>query len=169
MESNQKKAQKLRTLTANAAVMALYIGLSFLTASMASGAIQLRLSESLNHLVVFNRKFMWGVIGGVVLFNLFFGFGPIDAVFGGLQTFLALGFTVLMKKIITNQKSLLLLNTLAFTCSMAMIAFVILASGSNSAGFWGTYATLAASEAIIMGFSAPVMYWVNQKLHLAQK
>ena len=44
--------------------MALYLALTILVAPVSSGPIQFRISESLNHLVVFNRKLLWGVLGG---------------------------------------------------------------------------------------------------------
>lgn len=48
---------------------------------IAQGPIQFRISESLNHIVVFNRKLMWGVVMGVVMFNLFFSEGGMLDVF----------------------------------------------------------------------------------------
>jgi uncharacterized membrane protein len=35
--------------------------------------------------------------------------------------------------------------------------------------FWPTYGTTALSELIIMTISAPVMYYINSKLHFAEK
>ncbi len=67
--------QRLRVVAANGIIMALYVAVTVLVAPVASGAIQFRISEGLNHLVVFNRKLMWGVVGGVVVYNLFFGMG----------------------------------------------------------------------------------------------
>ena len=99
-----KNHSQLRTLLANALIMGLYVVLS-LVLPVSSGAIQFRLSESLNHLVVFNRKFMWGVLGGVLLFNLFFGYGILDVVFGGAQTFLALAASALLQKKVKNIKT----------------------------------------------------------------
>ncbi len=63
---------RIRVITANAIITALYVALSFIS-PLSSGAIQFRLSESLNHLVVFNKKLLWGVFAGVVVFNLLFG------------------------------------------------------------------------------------------------
>ena len=59
---------KTRGWVLNALVAAIYIVLSIGPASLnlASGAIQFRLSESLNHLVVFDRKYIVGVVTGVV-------------------------------------------------------------------------------------------------------
>ncbi|MDG3375173.1 QueT transporter family protein, partial [Vibrio parahaemolyticus] len=67
-----KSNQRLRVVMINGIVMALYLALTFIT-PLSSGPVQIRISESLNHLVVFNRKLLWGVLGGVVVYNAFFG------------------------------------------------------------------------------------------------
>ncbi len=153
---------KLRVLTANAIVMGLYVVLCFIL-PFQSGAIQFRLSESLNHLVVFNKKLRWGVLGGVLIYNLFFGFGPLDVIFGGLQTFLALSLTALLEKKVPSVKMRLGLNVVFFTVSMFLIALMLYLTGDLP--FWPTYATTALSEAIIMTISAPVMYIVDRSVH----
>ena len=66
-----KNSNGVKVIAANAIIMGLYVVLS-LVLPFSSGAIQFRLSESLNHLVVFNRKLLWGVFGGVIIYNLFF-------------------------------------------------------------------------------------------------
>ena len=132
-----------------------------------SGAIQFRLSESLNHLVVFNRKLLWGVFGGVIIYNLFFGFGILDVVFGGGQTLLALLLTASLHKIVPNMKARLALNVLFFTASMFMIALMLMMTADLP--FWPTFATTALSEFIIMTISAPVMYWINKTVDFEQR
>lgn len=158
--------KKVRVLTANAIIMALYVALSFIS-PFPSGAIQFRMSESLNHLVVFNRKMLWGVFGGVLMFNLFFGEGPLDVVFGGAQTLLALLATAALEKKVANVKLRLAFNVLFFTVSMFMIAVML--SVTAHLPFWMTYLTTALSELIIMSISAPVMYYINEKLDFAKK
>jgi uncharacterized membrane protein len=157
---------KLHLISINAIIMGLYVVLSFIL-PFSSGAIQFRLSESLNHLVVFNRKLMWGVFGGVLVYNLFFGFGILDVLFGGSQTLLALTLTALLQNIIKNVKLRMVLNTLFFTASMFLIALML--NITLDLPFWPTYGTTALSELIIMTISAPVMYYINSKLHFAEK
>ena len=160
------KTSQVRIVIANAIIMALYVVLS-LVLPFSSGPIQFRLSESLNHLVVFNRKLMWGVFGGVLIFNLFFGFGIMDVIFGGGQTLLALTATALTQQFIKNRKMRLALNVLFFTASMFMIAIMLQVTADLP--FWPTYGTTALSELIIMTISAPVMYYIDSKLHFAEQ
>ena len=161
-----KNSNGVKVIAANAIIMGLYVVLS-LVLPFSSGAIQFRLSESLNHLVVFNRKLLWGVFGGVIIYNLFFGFGILDVVFGGGQTLLALLLTASLHKIVPNMKARLALNVLFFTASMFMIALMLMMTADLP--FWPTFATTALSEFIIMTISAPVMYWINKTVDFEQK
>ncbi|EOL42589.1 hypothetical protein RV11_GL002911 [Enterococcus phoeniculicola] len=165
METNSRK--QLRLVVLNGVVMALYLALSIIFQPVSSGPIQFRISESLNHLVVFNRKLMWGVVGAVIVYNTFWGYGVMDALFGGTQTFLSLGLTALLYHRVKNVKLRLVINTLAFTVSMALIAWMINMTGGGA--FWGTYGTLALSEFIIMTLSAPLMYYLNSRLHFEKR
>lgn len=161
-----KNNNGVKVIAANAIIMGLYVVLS-LVLPFSSGAIQFRLSESLNHLVVFNRKLLWGVFGGVIIYNLFFGFGILDVVFGGGQTLLALLLTASLHKIVPNIKVRLALNVLFFTASMFMIALMLMMTADLP--FWPTFATTALSEFIIMTISAPVMYWINKTVDFEQR
>ena len=161
-----KNSNGVKVIAANAIIMGLYVVLS-LGLPFSSGAIQFRLSESLNHLVVFNRKLLWGVFGGVIIYNLFFGFGILDVVFGGGQTLLALLLTASLHKIVPNIKARLALNVLFFTASMFMIALMLMMTADLP--FWPTFATTALSEFIIMTISAPVMYWINKTVDFEQR
>lgn len=161
-----KQATSVRTLTANAVIMAIYVVLCFVLPYQ-SGAIQFRLSESLNHLVVFNRKFIWGVFGGVVIYNLFFGNGPLDVLFGGGQTLLALAATIWVGKFVENKLVLMICNIFFFTISMCLIAWML--QLTLDLPFWPTYATTALSELIIMTISAPVMFAVDKVVHFKDR
>ena len=161
-----KNSNGVKVIAVNAIIMGLYVVLS-LVLPFSSGAIQFRLSESLNHLVVFNRKLLWGVFGGVIIYNLFFGFGILDVVFGGGQTLLALLLTASLHKIVPNIKARLALNILFFTASMFMIALMLMMTADLP--FWPTFATTALSEFIIMTISAPVMYWINKTVDFEQR
>lgn len=161
-----KNSNGVKVIAANAIIMGLYVVLS-LVLPFSSGAIQFRLSESLNHLVVFNRKLLWGVFGGVIIYNLFFGFGILDVIFGGGQTLLALLLTASLHKIVPNMKARLALNVLFFTASMFMIALMLMMTADLP--FWPTFATTALSEFIIMTISAPVMYWINKTVDFEQR
>lgn len=171
MKNNQygvaAKNNQLRVLTANAIIMALYLALTILVYPVASGPIQFRVSESLNHLVVFNRRLMWGIVGGVIVYNAIFGMGVLDVVFGGGQTLLALGLSAFLYPKIKSVKTRLALNVVFFTVSMVLIALMLKITADLP--FWPTYGWTALSELIIMSISAPIMYGIDQKIDFQKK
>ncbi len=164
----EKKAVQTNTqaIIFNGLLAALYVVLTLVVAPVAQGPIQFRIAESLNHLVVFNKKLLWGVFGGVVIFNLFFSTGGLlDVLFGGGQTLVALLLTAYSEKWIKDTKKRMAFNTLVFSLSMVLIAIMICILSNQAIGsvfFWATYGSLFLSELIIMSISAPMIYYVNK-------
>ena len=80
---------KVKTMATSGIIAALYVAVTFLVAPFGFTNIQFRLSEMFNHLVVFNKKYIIGVVLGVFIANLLFSeLGPIDLVFGVGHSFL---------------------------------------------------------------------------------
>ena len=82
-------------------IAALYVVLTWVAslANMASGAIQVRLSEALTILPVFTAAAVPGLTVGCVLANALFGLGPWDIVLGSIATLLgAIGTRLLKNK-----------------------------------------------------------------------
>ena len=82
-------------------IAALYVVLTLIANAfgLASGAIQVRISEALTILPVFTTSAIPGLTVGCVLANLITGCAPWDVVFGSLATFLgAVGTWLLRKK-----------------------------------------------------------------------
>jgi len=159
--------KKTKLLIQNGVIAAMYLALTIVVSPVAQGPIQFRISESLNHLVVFNKKLMWGVFGGVVIYNLLFSeFGWLDIVFGGAQTLIALSLTAVLSRYVSDVKKRLALNIFFFTISMALIACML--HLAIDLPFWPTYGTTALSEFIIMTLSAPIMYGISQYVKFDQ-
>jgi len=92
--------ESTRYWTRAAIIAALYIALTFLASvlGLASGAVQIRISEALTVLPVFAPAAVPGLTAGCLLANLMTGCAPWDVVFGTLATFLgALGTRALRK------------------------------------------------------------------------
>lgn len=160
-----RKNNKTKFLVLNGIITAMYVVVSFMITPIAQGPFQFRISESLNHLVVFNKRLRWGVLGGVILYNLLFSeFGWLDVFFGSVQTFLALSATAWLDTKKVSVKARLVWNTIFFTVSMALIAWML--HLAIDLPFWITYGTTALGEAVVMGISAPIMYWINQRVHM---
>ena len=85
---NKKNSILLLDLTQGAMIAALYVVLTFIAnlAGLASGVIQVRLSEALTILPVFTAAAVPGLAVGCVLANLLTGCAIWDVVFGFLAT-----------------------------------------------------------------------------------
>jgi len=93
--------ESTRYWTRAAIVAALYIALTFLASvlGLASGVVQIRISEALTILPVFTPAAVPGLTAGCLLANLMTGCAPWDVVFGTLATLLgALGTRALRKR-----------------------------------------------------------------------
>lgn len=100
MKERRTRTTSVRTLTTAAIIAALYVILTGLSAlfGLASGAIQVRLSEALTILPCFTPAAVPGVTVGCFLANLLTGAPLPDIVFGTLATFLgAFGARLLRK------------------------------------------------------------------------
>ena len=93
-----KKQKHLIALTYAAIIAALYVLLTFLSAGLASGVIQLRLAEALSVLPYFTPAAIPGLFGGCILANLLTGCAPWDVVFGSLATLLGASVAYLIRR-----------------------------------------------------------------------
>lgn len=162
-----KKASKPRTvsaryLTTAAIIAALYVVFTGLSAALglASGAIQVRLSEALTVLPYFTPAAVPGVTVGCLLANLLTGAPLPDVIFGTLASFLGvLGASFLRKK-----KYLIALPTIL---SNAIIIPLVLqyAYGIKDA-FWYLMLTVGVGELISAGLLGGLLLHVLQKRKL---
>lgn len=162
-----------KTLVTSALIAALYVVLSVVPGvfNLASGAIQFRISEGLNHLVVFSRKYVFGVVVGVIVFNaLFSTMGWLDVVFGGGQSLLGLVLVAWLAPKLPHLWQKMGLNILVMTLTMFLIAIEIVWTShlKMAVAFWGIYGSLMLSEAIIMAITAPIMAALDRVLHFSK-
>ena len=85
-----KKKSNIMSLVTAAMIAALYVVLSFVSNAfgLASGAIQIRISEALTILPYFTASAIPGLTIGCLLFNLLSGAALLDVIFGALATLL---------------------------------------------------------------------------------
>ena len=147
-----KKSMKPAYFIAQAAIIAaLYVVITYFVAAfnMASGAIQVRLSEALTILPVFTPAAIPGLFIGCLLANTLTGAVIWDIIFGSLATLIATIGTYLLRK--TK-----FLYTLPPVLSNAIIVPIVLqkAYGLEDA-YWFLFLTVGAGEVIsvcILGF-----------------
>lgn len=160
--TNKKGTVSVRHLTTAAIIAALYVVFTGLSAALglASGAIQVRLSEALTVLPYFTPAAVPGVTVGCLLANLLTGAPLPDVIFGTLASFLGvLGASFLRKK-----KYLIALPTIL---SNAIIIPLVLqyAYGIKDA-FWYLMLTVGVGELISAGLLGGLLLHVLQKRKL---
>ncbi|MFJ8263161.1 QueT transporter family protein [Rummeliibacillus sp. NPDC094406] len=155
---------KTKSLTVSAIIAALYIAVSILIAPISFTNVQFRISEMFNHLVVFNKKYMIGIVIGVFITNLFFSpYGTYDLVFGVGQSILALGLTIFSARFIKGQLTRMIFNTVVFTFTMFIIAIEI--HLLSKLPFLLTWLFCAAGEFAVMAVSIPLMTALNKRIN----
>lgn len=159
---------KVKSIVINGIIAALYIAVTMLVQSFGYNAIQFRLSEMFNHLVVFNKKYMIGIVLGVFIANLFSPLGMYDLAFGVGQSILSLAITIWSARFIKGQATRMIFNTIVFTIMMFLIAIEIQLVGDIPFAlkpFLLTWLTCAAGEFAVMAVGIPVMMLLNKRLH----
>ena len=133
---------------------ALYVVLTMVANALglASGAIQVRFSEALTILPVFNTAAIPGLTVGCVLANLITGCAPWDVVFGSLATLIGAVGTRLLRKnpwiawippVISN---------------MAIVPFVLQKVYGVPDAWWYLALTVGAGEIISCGVLGLLLY-----------
>ncbi|MBQ9756831.1 MAG: QueT transporter family protein [Clostridia bacterium] len=91
---------KTKFIIRSAVIAAIYVALTLVSSAfgLASGAIQIRLSEALTVLPIFTPAAIPGLFVGCILANLVTGSIIIDIVFGSLATLIGGIFTRLLRK-----------------------------------------------------------------------
>ena len=149
----------------NAIIGALYTGITLLIAPLGFGAVQFRLSEVLNHLAVFNKKYAIGVSVGVILTNLILSpFGVYDWVLGVGHTLLSFLVFFILTKYITSPVKKMIVNTIVFSVLSFLIALMLILIGAEEV-FWFTYLTVFLGQIITMGLGIPLMLYLDKKLN----
>ena len=135
----------IRTLAVNGVLAALYIAVTMIVQPIAFSNIQFRIPEMFNHLIVYNKKYFFGIVIGVFLSNLFFSpMVAYDLIFGVGQSILALTITIIIGRFVHNIRARMAINTLVFTFTMFLIALEL--NIAVKAPFLITWAATAASR-----------------------
>lgn len=160
---------KIKTLVINALVAALYIAVTALVAPFAFYQLQFRISEMFNHLIVFNKKYFFGIVLGVLLANLFFSsLGAYEFVFGLSHSVISLGITLLLSKYIRNKWALMGINTFVFSFNMYFIAWMLKIAAGVPEAFLPLWGILAVEEFTVMFFGMFVMYAIHKRINFSK-
>ncbi|MDO4813499.1 MAG: QueT transporter family protein [Gemella sp.] len=150
---------KVKILTVQALIAAIYVVLTVSGLSFSYGPIQFRYSESLMQLIVFSPLFWLPLTLGVAIANIFSPLGIVDVFFGTLGTGLALALSLLVFKFVKNRITRHIINIVIYlVVCMPIIAFELaLFSGENSTRVPFDFATFTSMYTMLFGSQAVVM------------
>ena len=157
---------KIKTLATSGIIAALYVAVSLLVAPFGFTNVQFRISEMFNHLVVFNKKFIFGIVLGVFVTNLFSPLGMYDLFFGVGQSIIALSITIFSARFINGTLRRMLFNTIVFTVTMFIIAIEL--NIVLGLPFWFTWLTVASGEFVVMAVGVPVIQALDKRLNFSK-
>ena len=154
----------VKTMATSGVIAALYVAVTLMILPFGFTNVQFRVSEMFNHLVVFNKKYIFGIVLGVFIANLLMSeLGPIDLVFGVGQSIIALSITIFSAKFISGIYKRMIFNTIIFTFTMFIIAFEL--NFVLGFPFLLTWLTVAAGEFVVMAVGIPIMAALNKRLN----
>jgi len=155
-----------RNTTIVAVVAALYVVLTFILPVPQYGAIQFRLSEGLNHLAIFNKRYIWAVTLGVLIVNIFSPLGIIDMCFGTLGTLMMTTMSYFATRQIKSIGMKLVISTLINTAMMWVIALELHLFANMP--FWLTYGWVAIGEFVSLILGGVIIYTLSRQVDLTK-
>lgn len=148
-------------MIANAGLIAaLYVVLTYVAASvgLASGVIQVRISEALTILPVITAAAVPGLTVGCVLANLLTGCAAWDVVFGSLATLIGAVGTRMMRK--TPQLAWIP----PVVANVAIVPIVLMKVYGAEDAWWFLALTVGAGELISCGLLGLLVWRVGQRI-----
>lgn len=148
-----KNQKKIRNIAVSAVIAALYVVLTYLAnlLGLASGVIQVRLSEILTVMPVFTPAAIPGLFIGCLIANILTGCALWDVVFGSLATLIGAVGTYLLRKY----------NSLAVIppvlANAIIVPLVLIFVYSLEGSYWYFFLTVGAGEVISCGIFGTIL------------
>lgn len=155
---------KVKELAKIAMVSGLYVALTLVLSPFSFGALQFRLSEMFNHLVIFNKRNIIAVTFGCVIANMFSPLGIIDILVGSISTLLMTTTIYFVTKKIENLKVKLFVSSLISIIFMFPIALEL--NYIFKVPVLYTFLVTGIGEFISMLVGAVVIFNVNKVIDL---
>lgn len=146
--------KRAKFLTTAAIIAAIYVVLTMITnmLGLASGAIQIRISECLCILPVFTPAAIPGVFLGCLISNILCGCVVWDVIFGSLATLIGAVFTYLLR----NNKYLSVVPPIL--SNTVIIPFVLKFAYGIPGSVWYFFVTVGLGEIISCGVLGILLY-----------
>ena len=156
----KKQSFSVKALCIGGAIAALYVVLTLVAQAfgLASGAVQVRLSEALTILPCFTAAAVPGLTVGCVLANLLTGCALWDVVFGSLATLIGAAGTLLLRK-----KPMIAWIPPVLSNALIVPAVLQRVYGVPDS-FWYLMLTVGAGEVIACGILGILLYKALEKV-----
>ncbi len=143
---------KAKKVVYSAIIAAMYVALTYVSASLglASGSIQVRLSEVLTILPFFTPYAIWGLVIGCFVSNVLTGCLPPDIVFGTIATLIGAVSTYYVSKLKFKSKKWFA-PVGPILSNAIIIPFVLKYAYGLKDGIWFMFLTVGAGEVISCG------------------
>ena len=155
-----KKHSNIMSLVTAAMLAALYVVLSFASNAfgLASGAIQIRVSEALTILPYFTSSAIPGLAIGCLLFNLLSGAAMLDVIFGTIATLLgAIGSYFIGKAARSIPWMKFLVPLPPILANAFIVPWVLKTAYGMTDAYWYLVATVGIGEVISCGVLGTVL------------
>lgn len=159
------KKLTLSDLVKAGVVAAIYVALTLVN-PLSYGAVQFRISEFLNNLAPFNKRYVWALTIGCVIANLNSPLGVYDVVFGSLGTLVMTGLSYFLAKKVKSVPAKLAITVIICTLmswSVALELYLL-----TDAPFWFTYLTVALGEFGACLLGAVIVWILNTRIDLSK-
>ncbi|WP_230973972.1 QueT transporter family protein [Cerasibacillus terrae] len=149
-----------------AIVTSLYVVITAMLAVISFGAIQLRLSEMLNYLALYHKRYVYAVTLGVVIVNFMSPTWALDVPIGGVSTFLVLILCRAVTKNMENEIMKIAITAVIFAFSMFTVAGQL--TLMLDLPFFHTWLIVGLGELLSMTIGGIVIYFLSKKIDLSR-
>lgn len=162
-----KTRNDVKSLTKVGITAALYVVLTLVVAPFSFGAFQFRVSEIFNHLIDFNKRYIWALTIGCAITNMASPLGPIDILVGTSGTLISGLLIYAINKHVSNLKAKLAVSTIIPTV-IGMIPIALELHYVLHLPFWLTYGTSMVGEFISCLVGAFLVYGLSKRIDLTK-
>lgn len=162
------KNKMLKKITFASMISAVYFVLCLIEGYIASGPVaNIRFAEGLIIMALFVPETILGAALGCFLYNLFFGFGIIDALIGTIATIFGGLFVLLINKVIKKEKFKLVLFGLGlviFNAILVPIVLILNIPDLNWGVYWYEFIIVGIGELIAVYSLGIPLYFASRKI-----
>ena len=162
------KNKMLKKMTFASMISAVYFVLCLIEGYIASGPVaNIRFAEGLIVMALFVPETILGAALGCFLYNLFFGFGIIDALIGTIATIFGGLFVLLINKLIKKEKIKLILfgiGLVIFNAILVPIVLILNIPDLNWGVYWYEFMIVGIGELIAVYSVGIPLYFTSRKI-----